>query len=109
MARGKGPGHKTAMKTHATRRAAERHGLLTWPRAEVLAAIRARDPHRTAFLTRQSGTRSVWAVRIDHRWIPVVYHRGQGDVATVLPADWPGRHGYIILEASILGDAGTGD
>lgn len=75
---------KKSQYQHTQRRAWERYGLTVGPKTydEMVQKIQGQD---CVFLQKQSNRVSMFAVKIDEQWIPVIYDRDSHSIVTFLP------------------------
>jgi hypothetical protein len=74
---------RATQRKHASRRALQRHGLEISDRKRK-AIKRAIHNLDSVFLYAQSKTRTMHAVKVDGKWVPVIYSKSTKEVVTVL-------------------------
>ena len=75
---------KKSQYQHTQRRACERYGLTIGPKAYNELCQKIKDQN-CVFLEKQSNRVSMFAVKMDQQWIPVIYDKERHSVVTFLP------------------------
>jgi hypothetical protein len=80
------------MKKHVKQRSQERCGMVLSTREQVSISNKIKrninmnkDNKKIVFLSRQSNTRSLYAIFHNQKWFRVVYDKSRGCLITVLP------------------------
>jgi len=74
-------------KGHAKRRARERYGLNLRQHEYDELVRRIKNNIDCRFLQRQSNRVSLFAIKMDGNWLPVVYDKQRHTVVTILPPE----------------------
>jgi hypothetical protein len=82
--RRKGKTKARSQELHARRRFEQRTGVVFSSKVndELVAQI---QDHKAIFITRSSNRVTLWWVRVEEQWLPVVYDKNTKKIVTVLP------------------------
>lgn len=82
-------------KTHSRQRALQRHGINLGPetRRDFISQI---QKNKAVFLERKSNRLSAFAVTYYGEWIPVLYDKKRGEIATFYPSDYLNKYQGLL-------------
>ncbi len=80
---------KKSQRQHTQRRASQRYGFTIGPKIydELCHKIKNDSKDECVFLEKQSNRVSMWAVKVEGQWVPVIYDKERHSIATFLPIE----------------------